>query len=256
VSSRDAARFRGVPCHVATDDAPGYAPRYSLTHGEVVVTIRTHHMFTALLIAILIVAGAATVVGGGLVWSAQRRRALERGATPPRSLGSGDAARLLERGIRDMRPGDIVQHGGRDWVVEGVLHYDEDGHRWVAGRMVDIQDTRWLVVGMDRVGSSAVRVMQPETEVDVGGYPPEALTAAGKRYQLERRGNATVKITGDAGIVPGGKDLSPESVLRCRWWRYQAAGPDCLLVEQWGGDFRILRGATVSDDDVDLMPGS
>jgi hypothetical protein len=30
-------------------------------------------------------------------------------------------------------------------------------------------------------------------------------------------------------------------VLRCRWWRYQAAGPDTILVEQWGGDFRTLR---------------
>jgi hypothetical protein len=233
-----------------------YAPRYSLTTREVVVTIRTLHMFTALLIAILIVAGAATVVGGGLVWSAQRRRALERGATPARQIGSGDAARLLERGVRDMRPGDIVQHAGRDWVVEGVLHYDEDGHRWLAGRIVDIADTRWMVVGMDRAGSSAVRVMQPDTEIDVGGYPPETLESGGKRYPLERRGTATVKVTGDAGVVPGSKDLAPESVLRCRWWRYQAAGPDCILVEQWGGDFRVLRGAAVPEDDVDLMPGS
>jgi Domain of unknown function (DUF4178) len=112
-------------------------------------------MFTALLIAILIVAGAATVVGGGLVWSAQRRRALERGTSSPRQIGSGDGPRMLERGVRDMRPGDIVQQGGRDWVVEGVLHYDEDGHRWVAGRLVDIQEVRWMVVGMDRVGSSS-----------------------------------------------------------------------------------------------------
>jgi len=213
-------------------------------------------MFTALLIAILIVAGAATVVGGGLLWSSQRRRALERGAAAPRQIGSGDAARLLERGVREMRPGDVVQQGGRDWVVEGVLHYDEDGHRWVAGRMIDVQDTRWMVVGMDRVGSTAVRMMELDDQVDVGGYPPEALSADGKRYQLERRGTATVKVVGDAGVVPGSKDLAPESVLRCRWWRYQAAGPDCLLVEQWGGDFRVLRGMTVPDADIDLMPGS
>jgi hypothetical protein len=220
-----------------------------------VVTIQPHRMFTALLIAILIIAGAATVVGGGLLWSAQRRKALERGASAPRLLGS-DGPRLLERGIRDMRPGDVVQQGGRDWVVEGVLHYDEDGHRWVTGRLIDVQDTRWMVVGMDRIGSTSVRVMQSEESVDLGGYPPEALEVGGKRYQLERRGTATVKIVGDAGAVPGGKDLAPESVLRCRWWRYQAAGPDCLLVEQWGGDFRVLRGVTVPDDDVDLMPGS
>lgn len=213
-------------------------------------------MFTALLIAILIVAGAATVVGGGLVWSAQRRRALDRGAAPPRQIGSGDAPRLIERSVRDMRPGDVVQQGGHDWVVEGVVHYDEDGHRWVAGRLIDVQDSCWMVVGMDRVGSSAVRVLEPDDEVDVGGYPPDALTAGGKRYQLERRGTATLKVTGDIGAVPGAKDMAPESVLRCRWWRYQAAGPDCLLVEQWGSDFRVLRGVSVPDHDIDLMPGS
>ena len=212
-------------------------------------------MFTALLIAILIVAGAATVVGGGLLWSVQRRRALERGNAPPQ-LGAGDSPRLLERTVRDMRPGDILQHAGRDWVVEGVLHYDEDGHRWVAGRLVDVQDSRWIVVGMDRVGSTSVRLLQHDDTIDVGGYPPDAIEADSRRYRLERRGTATVKSVGDVGAIPGAKGLAPESVLRCRWWRYQAAGPDCLLVEQWGGDFRVLRGAAVADDDVDLMPGS
>ncbi len=214
-------------------------------------------MFTALVIAILILAGAVTVVGGGLLWTAQRRRALESGGPgAPRQIGRGSAARLLERTVRDMRPGDIVQQGGRDWVVDSVLHYDEDGHRWIAGRLNDVQDTRWIIVGMDRIGSTSTRMMQPDDGVDVGGYPPEALQAADKRYQLERRGTATVKIAGDVSAIPGTKELAPESVLRCRWWRYQAAGPDCLLVEQWGGDFRVLRGVAISDDDVELMPGS
>jgi hypothetical protein len=154
-----------------------------------------------------------------------------------------------------MRPGDVIQQGGRDWIVEGVLHYDEDGHRWLAGRLIDVQDTRWLFVGMDRTGSSSIRLLQVDDQIDVGGYPPDALESSGKRYPLDRRGTATVKPLGDVGPLPL-KDLAPESVLRCRWWRYQAAGPDCILVEQWGGDFRILRGSTIPDSDVDLMQGS
>lgn len=214
-------------------------------------------MFTALLIAILIVAGATTAIGGGLVFAHQRRRALERG-NQPKLLGSGDdsGARAVERGSRDMRPGDVMQHGGRDWLVEGVLHYDEDGHRWVAGRLVDVDEVRWLVVGMDRAGATGARLLADDKEIEVGGYPPEVLVVGDKRYPLERRGTATVKITGDAGSLPGTRDLAPESVLRCRWWRYQAAGPDTILVEQWGGDFRALRGAAVPDGDLDLMPGS
>ena len=203
----------------------------------------------------LIVVGATSAVGGGIAWSAHRRRQLERGGAAPQ-LGSGDPRASGERGLRDMRPGDIVQHAGRDWLVEGVLHYDEDGHRWATGRLVDVNDVRWLVVGMDRAGATGVRMLQDDKEIEVGGYPPEAIATAEKRYALERRGTATVKIVGDAGAIPGAKGLAPESVLRCRWWRYQAPGPDCVLIEQWGGDFRSLRGAAVPDGDCELMQGS
>jgi hypothetical protein len=214
-------------------------------------------LFTALLIAMLIVVGATTAVGGGIAWSAHRRKQLERGGSAPPQLGSGGDVRASgERGLRDMRPGDIVQHGGRDWLVEGVLHYDEDGHRWATGRLVDVNDVRWLVVGMDRAGATGVRLLQDDKEIEVGGYPPEQIATAEKRYALERRGTATVKIVGDAGAIPGAKGLAPESVLRCRWWRYQAPGPDCVLIEQWGGDFRSLRGTSVPDGDIELMQGS
>lgn len=204
----------------------------------------------------LIVVGATTAVGGGIAWSVHRRRQLERGGPAAPQLGSGDPRASGERGLRDMRPGDIVQHGGRDWLVEGVLHYDEDGHRWATGRLVDVNDVRWLVVGMDRAGATGVRLLQDDKEIEVGGYPPEAIATADRRYALERRGTATVKIVGDAGAIPGAKGLAPESVLRCRWWRYQAPGPDCVLIEQWGGDFRSLRGTAVADGDVELMQGS
>jgi hypothetical protein len=211
-------------------------------------------MFTALLIAILIVAGGATVVGGGLVLAAQRRKALE-GSAPPQ-LGPG-GARLLERGVRDLRVGDVIQHSGRDYLVEGVVHYDEDGHRWLAGRLADGSDVRWLLVGMERAGPGALRLLVTDTEVEVSGYPPETIHADGKRYNLEKRGTATARIEGDAGML-GGKQigLAPESVSRCRWWRYEAAGSDCLIVEQWGGEYRALRGGAVGPVDLEMIPGS
>jgi hypothetical protein len=220
-------------------------------------------VFTALLIALLIVAGATTVVGGGIVWQHQRRKALERAGGEPRLLGSGSgaegggAARLLERGPADMRPGDIVQHLGRDWLVEGVIHYDEDGHRWVAGRLVDVSEERWLVAGMDRAGTAALLLLEVDRAVEVGSYPPEAIWAGDRRYNLDRRGTATVKVEGDAGGLPAPRDVGrPQSVLRCRWWRYSGAGDARLVVEQWGSDFRALRGTSLAEGEVDLMPGS
>jgi hypothetical protein len=109
---------------------------------------------------------------------------------------------------------------------------------------------------MERVGTGSLRLLQTDDELEVSGYPPEAIVHAGTRFVLEKRGTATVKTTGDAGVLPGNRDLAPESVSRCRWWRYGAAGRDCLVIEQWSGAFRALRGTTVTAGELEMIPGS
>ena len=56
----------------------------------------------------------------------------------------------------------------------------------------------------------------------------------------------------------GGKhDTRPAGhVERCRWWLYHAAGDDSAVLEQWGSDYRLLRGQKVVGDTIDLIPGS
>jgi hypothetical protein len=140
-----------------------------------------------------------------------------------------------------------------------VVHYDEDGHRWLAGRLVDAGEVRWLIVGMERSGSASMRWMQDETNVDLAGYPPESIQLSDRRYVLEKRGTATARIEGEAGLLaantnPGVSGIQP--VSRCRWWRYEAAGGDCLVVEQWGSDYRALRGVAVTEAALEMIPGS
>ena len=48
---------------------------------------------------------------------------------------------------------------------------------------------------------------------------------------------------------------------RCsRWPRarfpYSAPGEDTLIVEQWGADYRLLRGKKIVEGTIDLIPGS
>jgi hypothetical protein len=45
-------------------------------------------------------------------------------------------------------------------------------------------------------------------------------------------------------------------VERCRWWLYSAPGDDTLMVEQWGSDYRVLRGKKIVDGTIELIPGS
>ncbi len=199
-----------------------------------------------------------TVLGGttamGIAFSDRRRRALPPGGAHALPGGSGD--RLLERTLRDLRVNDVVTMDGRDYLCEGLVAYDEDGHRWCAGRLVDGTESHWLVMGIERTGSGTPRLMSTDS-TQVTGYPPEALVIGEVRYTLDKRGTATCKLSGDVGGLGGLKKDRPENhVERCRWWLYSAPGDDSMIVEQWGDDFRVLRGKKVDGGTIDLIPGS
>ncbi len=210
-------------------------------------------MLFVLLIMLLVVGGAVTA-GGVMYLNEKRRRGLP--SADMKALGSGDGP-LIERTVRDLRVGDVLMMDGKDFLVEGVVSYDEDGHRWKAARLVDASDVQWMIVGLERAGTSAVRLMHVDSDTEIAGYPPEALVIGTVRYSLDKRGTATCKLAGDVGQLAGGKGSHPESAVeRCRWWLYNAAGDDTLVLEQWGADFRVLRGRKVSPDTIDLIPGS
>jgi hypothetical protein len=113
------------------------------------------------------------------------------------------------------------------------------------------------VVGLERVGSQQVRLLEHDTTTDIAGYPPEALVIGELSFALDKRGNATATLHGELGNLMGGKQARPEgAVERCRWWLYSAPGDDTVVLEQWGSDYRVLKGKKVSGDTIDLIPGS
>jgi hypothetical protein len=184
-----------------------------------------------------------------------RRKALAGGDGQKQLTAGGD--KLLERTVRDLRVNDVLTIDGRDFICEGAISYDEDGHRWVGGRCVDGSDVRWVVVGIDRTGASGARMMTQDESTPITGYPPEALVVGEIRYTLDKRGTATCSLRGDVGPLGAATKDRPEGhTERCRWWLYSAPGDDTMLVEQWGSDYRVLRGKKVSEATIELMPGS
>lgn len=182
------------------------------------------------------------VLGGAYIGVRRRQRA----QLPARASA---AAALLERTIKDVRPNDIIQHAGRDYLVEGVVSYDEDGHSWKGARMADSGQVRWMIVGLERGSALTVRLLDVAKDVELSGYPPETLDVGGTSYKLAGRGTATATFAGDLeGLA------TPEGgTARCRWWKYTAPGELSLVVEQWGEIYRTLRGETVRADDVELL---
>jgi hypothetical protein len=204
------------------------------------------------LLVLLTVVGATAAVG---IAVSDRKKALRGQA--PKALPEGSGDRHLERTVRDLRVDDVLTMDGRDFLCEGLIAYDEDGHRWIGGRVVDGKDVQWLVVGIDRAATSSTRLLTQDDATAIAGYPPEALVVGDVRYVLDKRGAATCKLYGDLGPLGALKKDRPEAhVERCRWWLYSAPGDDTLLVEQFGADYRVLRGKKIGDGVVELIPGS
>jgi hypothetical protein len=199
-----------------------------------------------------------TVLGGaavmGIAVNERRRKALpgsDRAALPAATEG-----RATERTLRELRVNDVVTIDGRDYLCEGVVSYDEDGHRWVAGYIVDGAEKYWLLIGIERTGASTPRLLSTDA-TPVSGYPPEAMVVGEQRFSLDKRGTATCKLAGDVGGLANLKKDRPDGhVERCRWWLYSAPGDDSMIIEQWGDDYRTLRGKKIDGATIDLIPGS
>lgn len=203
-----------------------------------------------ILLVVLSVFGGAAAVG-----IATRERKKLPAAEPMRQLGG--ERRLTERTLAEVRVRDIVTMDNRDYVCEGTINYDEDGQRWVSARCVDNQAVTWLMIGIDRAASSSVRVLTEDHDAHLAGYPPEAITVGDVRYALDKRGTATCALAGDVGgLAYLVKGRPAGHVERCRWWLYTAPGDATLIVEQWGADYRVLRGKTVASGTIDLMQAS
>lgn len=209
-------------------------------------------VFWILLVALSIVGGLAAV---GIASSSRKRLGAQAGP-----LQLGGELPTKERTVAELRVNDVVTIDHEDYLCEGTIHYDEDGHRWIAGRCVDKQVVKWLVVGIDRAGAGSIRVLVQDDDAHTAGYPPEAIIVGETRYALDKRGTATCTLYGDLGGLGGLGQLTKGRPVghaeRCRWWLYSAPGDATLLVEQWGADYRTLRGTKVSEGAVELMQAS
>ena len=105
-----------------------------------------------IIVALIVVLAGAAGTGALVLVGERKKRGLTAGGDRL-ALPSGGGDHLLERTLRDLRVGDVVTFDGRDFLCEGVVSYDEDGHRWVGARLVDGSDLQWCVVGLERSGT-------------------------------------------------------------------------------------------------------
>jgi hypothetical protein len=183
----------------------------------------------------LIIGLAILLVGAG-VWWASRRRPL-----PTRET----SRKLTEQpSIFDLRIGDIVQHLGQDWVVEGKLVYQEGGFSWLDYMLQDGDEIRWLSVEED--DWVTVSLLAPVSSLEISATPPEELVYDGDTYRQTESGRAAMRREGNP--------RRPQAET-CRYFDYTGPDKKVLSIEDWDGDFEVTAGTIIAPRSLLILPG-
>ena len=141
-----------------------------------------------------------------------------------------------------LRLGDKVGYQGIDYKVDDILAYAMAECSLRLARLVAAGDVRFLEFPTSDV-DDRVLVLAEIEGIDITAPPPATIYHRGESYLLKLSGAA--QVTAAVG--------NPRS---CTLWRYRAAGDRFLQIEQWPDRVRMLAGASVHKDMLEMRPAT
>ncbi|PAX52104.1 DUF4178 domain-containing protein [Brunnivagina elsteri] len=150
----------------------------------------------------------------------------------------------LECTIFNLEIGDIIQHMGIDWVVEGKLTYKVGAYSWFEYLLQDKEKIAWLSVEEDDIVE--VALLEPTNQLDISDIPPQELNFAGEVYKLEDSGTAKMNRTGLT---------MRRTAEKCQYFDYEGSGKRVLSIEIWDGDIEVSIGEKISPRSLTILPG-
>lgn len=148
-----------------------------------------------------------------------------------------------DRSPLTMQVGDVVQHLGSDFVVEGIVTLSEDGHGARLYRMFDGSGERFLFA---KTGGGDPLLLGTAV-VAIDGDPPEALSHGGGAYRLTARMQASAIRVGQLGTRKHGDKV--------RLFEYAGPGPARLILVDWGERVEAFAGERVLTHSLEILPG-
>jgi hypothetical protein len=195
--------------------------------------------------ALLVIIFLALIGAGIAVFV--RGRSQEKDTAAPAPLPAGQAPSAVgPSDARGLKPGDVVNHGGRDYIVEGTLRLEQGGYRWDEHRLVDQGETIWLSVEDDEGLEIIVWDRRKGTGLEPGAQTVEV---DGVSYTLDERGKANFTSEGVTGMAPGG---------RLEYADYEGEGGKRLSFERGEGEesWEVSVGVVVNEAMIDIYPSS
>jgi hypothetical protein len=148
------------------------------------------------------------------------------------------------RSLFNLQVGDIVQYRTEDWVVEGVLTYNDGGFDWVGYLLQEGDRICWLSVEDDDLVE--VTVQTPVQDLYLQARPAEEIRYKDINYQLTD--------TGTASMTRVGNTLQRQAQT-CRYFDFSGPENQILSVEDWDGDWEVTYGEKILVNDLVLLPG-
>jgi hypothetical protein len=148
-----------------------------------------------------------------------------------------------ERTPTTIQVGDVVQHLGSDYLVEGVLTLSEDGRGARLYRLFDDGAERFLYA---KQGNHDPLLLAPAAGLVLEGGPPESIEHQQQPFRLTSRVQAAVVRVGSIGERKLGD--------RVRVHEYAGPGPARLLLLDWGERIESFAGERVAPHLLDILP--
>jgi hypothetical protein len=146
-----------------------------------------------------------------------------------------------ERTVGTLQVGDVVQHLGTDWLVEGVMTFSADGRGARLYRLADGAVVRFLYA---EPGDSEPSLLESRPQIAVDGLP-EILLCDGCTFHLRSRATA--------GVVRAGA-FDRRAGERVGVAQY-CAGMARMLVLHWSDRIDTFVGERVGTNLLELLPG-
>jgi hypothetical protein len=141
-----------------------------------------------------------------------------------------------------LRLGDRVGCQGVDYQVDGLLTFVLADRTLHLARLVGDGQIRFVELARSDA-HERVLVLSAIEKLDITTPPPATIYHRGESYLLRLSGEA--KVTTDEG-----------SQRICTLWRYRAAGDQFLQIEEWPDGIRMLAGASVHLDMLEIRPAT
>jgi hypothetical protein len=157
-------------------------------------------------------------------------------SVPPHEL---DAA---ERTPATLQVGDVVQHLGSDYLIEGVLALSDDVNGAKLYRLVDGPTERYLLSAPGEPDPSMLEIA-PNFKLE---GTPSLIEHGGQSYQLRSRATGAALRSGSVGDRRAGHRVTLAEY---------GAGAGRLLILQWTDDTDAFVGERVPLHLLDFLPG-